>query len=71
MLRSLRVWRAPPPRKAAALRILNYSTGKTPFTVTFITPENEAVECRGSLDESVLDIAHANNIDLEGESQTW
>ena len=34
--------------------------------VTFITPEGEAVECKGHKNDSLLDVAHANDVELEG-----
>ncbi|KXS11905.1 hypothetical protein M427DRAFT_416236 [Gonapodya prolifera JEL478] len=34
--------------------------------VTFHTPEGDAIECWGKPDQTVLDVAHANDVDLEG-----
>lgn len=36
------------------------------YQVTFITPEGEEKTCFGQEGEHLLDIAHANNVDLEG-----
>ena len=35
-------------------------------TVTFITPEGARIECKADGGDTVLDIAHANKIDIEG-----
>jgi ferredoxin len=37
------------------------------FTVTFITPENKKISVKAAKDENLLDVAHANDIDLEGK----
>ena len=42
---------------------------KTPsaaLKVTFITPEGHKVTCKAHEGENLLDIAHENNVDLEG-----
>jgi hypothetical protein len=34
--------------------------------VTFITPEGEEMDCYAKEDESMLDVAHANDVEMEG-----
>ncbi|TPX34847.1 hypothetical protein SmJEL517_g02612 [Synchytrium microbalum] len=36
------------------------------FKVTYITPENEHITVESKAGQNLLDLAHANNIDLEG-----
>lgn len=48
----------------------SHSTGQkdpnAPWRVTFITSEGEQITCRAKDGENLLDIAHANQVDLEG-----
>lgn len=37
-----------------------------PLTVTFITPENEKIVCKAKEGQHLLEIAHANDVELEG-----
>lgn len=34
--------------------------------VTFVTPEGEELECWAQEDESMLEVAHANDVEMEG-----
>ncbi|KXN71099.1 ferredoxin precursor [Conidiobolus coronatus NRRL 28638] len=47
-----------------------HGSGKPPegegITINFITPEGETVSARGRVGQSILDVAHSNEIDLEG-----
>lgn len=36
------------------------------FKVTFITPEGDSFDCYAHQDETLLDVAHANDIEMEG-----
>jgi hypothetical protein len=36
------------------------------YKITFFTPEQEEIECWANDDETLLDVAHANNVELEG-----
>jgi ferredoxin len=41
---------------------------KARFTVTYITPENKRISVKAAEGENLLDVAHSNDIDLEGNS---
>ncbi|KAI9028506.1 2Fe-2S ferredoxin-type domain-containing protein [Hyaloraphidium curvatum] len=36
------------------------------YRVTFVTPEGEELECWAGEDETMLDVAHANDVEMEG-----
>lgn len=56
---SLRPLSAPPPRPAAA-------AGKKTIKVTFVKPSGDRVTVDAPVGDSMLEVAHANNIDIEG-----
>lgn len=54
-------------------RLLHGDKGKASasaptYTVTFVTNEGEEIRCEAHEGESVLDVAHRNDVDLEGRS---
>lgn len=57
-------------RSIVSRTIFRYHSSKAtackPLTVTFITPENEAIECKAAEGENLLEIAHQNDVELEG-----
>ena len=39
--------------------------------VTYITPDNESITIEAKQGTNLLDLAHSNNIDLEGTSKLY
>lgn len=50
----------------APIRGHNSSAKKGPLTITYITPEKETITLKVAENSNLLDIAHANDIELEG-----
>jgi ferredoxin len=46
------------------------TVGLYSITINFVTPEGETVSARGRVGQSILDVAHSNEIDLEGKPST-
>jgi ferredoxin len=40
------------------------------YSVTFITPQGEAIQCPAHEGDSLLDIAHENDVELEGACES-
>ena len=56
------------PRAAVSLRTLSSASDKPSIGVTFVLPSGERVAVRAALGDSMLEVAHANKIDVEGAS---
>jgi hypothetical protein len=44
------------------------ASGKPTINVTFIKPDGSAQTVKAPIGDSMLDVAHANDIDIEGEA---
>ncbi|KAI3660534.1 hypothetical protein MP638_000991, partial [Amoeboaphelidium occidentale] len=53
-------------RRLVPLRRLSTAANKKTLHVTFVTPENEEITCNAAEGDNLLDIAHENDVELEG-----
>lgn len=53
-------------RRLVPLRRLSTAANKKTLHVTFVTPESEEITCNAAEGDNLLDIAHENDVELEG-----